>query len=132
MNRFLVLLAFLALSSFAPLAMSQDEFMVYSMYRPVDLGDSSEPPAKDYFLNLGTRNGLKNGHLVKVFRRAATYDLTSQKLFKDVQFPIARLRVIHAESHAAIARLESFLPLDKTPGISPRAIMVGDVVRQGE
>jgi hypothetical protein len=60
----------------------------------------------------------------------ATFDLLSEKLYREVTFPIGTLKVIHTESGVAIARLDKLMPSDKTPAFSPRAIMVGDLVRR--
>jgi hypothetical protein len=120
------------LTVLAPIADADEEFIVYSIYRALDLGNPGEVPQKDFFVNMGTRQGVRTGATLQVLRRTATYDLTSQKLYKDVQFPIAKLKVIHAEPNAAIARLDQMLPPEKTPAISPRAVMVGDLVRSGD
>jgi hypothetical protein len=109
---------------------SSPEFSVYQIYRGVDLGVPGEaPPQKDYYLNMGSAHGLKKGSLVVVFRRAASFDMLNQQYLKDVAFPIAQVKVIHVDSITSIARLEKMLPLDSTPAISPRAIMVGDLVK---
>ena len=113
-------------------ALADDEFIVYSVYKPLSLGDPGEVSVKDYFINMGTKDGIHNGSVVEVVRRTSTYDLTSQKLYKDVSFPIAKLKVIHAEPNAAIARLSEIFSPEKTPAILPRAVMVGDLVKNGE
>ena len=104
------------------------EFVVYSVYRGLDLGGSQEPPQKDFFVNLGSAQGAKAGSILRVSRKLATYDVLNEKLYKDVTFPIAELRVIHAEGNAAICRLEKMLPADKTPTLAYRTVMVGDSV----
>jgi hypothetical protein len=105
--------------------------IVYSVYRGVDLGIPNEPTPKDFFVNMGSADGLKPGTTLDVFRKIPTYDVTQEKVYRDVTFPIAKLKVIHVEEDAAIARLERMLPLDQTPSLSPRAVMVGDYVRVG-
>lgn len=112
-----------------PATASAEESMVYSIYKGLDFGNPGETPQKDFYVNIGTKQGIKPGSVLEVIRKIATYDLTSQKLYKDVVFPIAKIKVIHAEANAAIARLESMLPADQTPVIVPRAVMVGDTVR---
>jgi hypothetical protein len=104
------------------------EFVVYSVYKAIDLGNPGETPQKDYYVNMGTANGLHNGATLEVIRKVATYDLLSEKLYKDVSFPIARLKVIHVEQNAAVARLEQVLPAESTPAVANRAVMVGDAV----
>jgi hypothetical protein len=111
-----------------PFARAED-FIVYSIYRGVDLGNPGEPNLKDYYVNMGSNNGLKKGSSLEVVRKFSTYDLTNQKLYKDVSFPIAKLKIIHVEGSAAIARLDEMMSPDKTPVISPKAVMVGDFVR---
>lgn len=105
------------------------DFVIYSIYQAVDLGDPKTPAQKDFYVNMGLAHGLREGMTVEVSRRVPTYDVLAEKLYQDVTFPIARMRIIHVESTAAVARLERMLPLDKTPAISPRAVMVGDLVK---
>ena len=112
-----------------PLKSNAGDFIVYSIYKGLDMGSSAEAPQKDFYVNMGSSHGVRDGQVLEVMRRAATYDLTNQKLYKDVMFPIAKLKVIHVESNAAIARLDAMLPAEKTPAITPRAVMVGDVIK---
>lgn len=113
-----------------PTDAATDDFIVYGVYRPIDLGVAGEEPQKDYYVNMGSSQGLAKGATLEVYRRSATYDLGAQKLYQDVTFPIATLKIIHVEGNAAIARLDKMNPTDKTPAISPRAVMVGDIVRR--
>ena len=106
-----------------------DEHFIYSVMRGLDFGNPGEQPQRDYYVNLGTNQGVRAGDKLEVLRRVATYDVPSQKLYKDLTFPFATLKVIHAESNAAIARLEELSPPEKTPVLSPSAVMVGDLVR---
>jgi hypothetical protein len=106
-----------------------NEYMVYSVLKALDFGNPGETPQKDYYVNVGSEQGVATGNVLEVVRRAATYDLTTQKLYKDAAYPIARLKVIHTEPTLSIARLESMNSAEKTPVISPRSVMVGDLVR---
>jgi hypothetical protein len=105
------------------------DFVVYSVYKNIDLGNADEVPQRDFYVNMGAVQGVRKGMSLDVYRKTSTYDLMTEKLYKDLVFPIARLRVIHVESTAAVARLDSLLPADQTPAYSPRAVMVGDLVR---
>jgi hypothetical protein len=108
------------------------EYVVYSTFRAIDMGGSAEPPPKDYYVNMGKAQGVREGTILEVFRRTPTYDLLTEKLYKDVTFPIARLRVIHAENAAAIARLDKPLPAANTPSAAPVTPMMGDLVQIAE
>lgn len=119
-----VLLAMLTLSS-----VQAADPMVYGVYRPLEMGEPGEVVRKDYFVNIGTKQGVGNGSKLEVFRRQPTHDLVNNQYHSDTVFPIATLRVIHADANTAIARLESMKPLDKTPAISPLTVMAGDLVQ---
>jgi hypothetical protein len=107
-----------------------DNYVVYSVYQKLNLGNADEVPQKDYYVNMGSNVGLKEGSVLEVMRKVSSYDLLSEQLYRDLTFPIAQIKVIHVEPTEAIARLEKFLPAEKTPAITPRAIMVGDSVRE--
>jgi hypothetical protein len=108
------------------------DFVVYSVYKGLDMGNPDEKPQKDYYVNMGSAQGLHAGSKLEVMRRVATYDLLSEKLYKDVTFPIAQMKVIHVENNAAICRLDKVLPPEKMPAVANPSVMVGDVVRQPE
>ena len=114
----------------AGLAMDElNEFVVYGTFKGLDMGDPKNPPTRDYYVNMGTTHGVSKGTTLEVMRKMPTFDLLRKKLLSDVTFPIARIKIIHAESGAAIGRLEKMLPAEETPTILPVAVMVGDLVR---
>lgn len=118
--------------------------IVYSIERQLDLGGGNfntasatngsattthdEINPKDYYVGIGSAQGVNNGSVLTVLRRKPVYDSMTEKLYRDVEFPIATLKVIHVEKNIAIARLEALLPTAKTPVIQPRAVMLGDRV----
>lgn len=106
------------------------DFVVYGVTQSLPMGNEGEVKTRDFFVNIGSKHGVKSGSKLVVYRQNPSYDLVQKKLHKDVTFPIAHLKVIHVESNAAIARLEKMLPLDETPTITPRAVLVGDIVRR--
>ncbi|MBC7386687.1 MAG: hypothetical protein H7301_11075 [Cryobacterium sp.] len=123
----------LALTAFSGLvprsALSSETAIVYSVFKGIDLGNPNESVEKDFFVNLGTDQGIRVGTLLEVARKSPSYDLTTEKLYKDLVFPFAQIRVIHTEKDASIARMEKIYPTDKTPVLIPRTVIVGDMVR---
>ena len=105
------------------------DFVVYSVYRGINFGNPGENPEKDFYINVGRVNGARVGEVLEVWRKTPTYDLTTEKLFTDVTFPIARIKLIHVDEKASIARLEKMMPEAQTPAIVPNAVMIGDIVR---
>lgn len=106
-----------------------DDHIVYSVQRSLNMGNPGEVTTKDFYINMGKVNGVVEGAVLDVYRRASTYDLLSEKLYRDVTFPFAKLKVIHVEKDVAIARFEKILPEAAAPVVTPRAVMVGDIVK---
>lgn len=112
-----------------PAALSEENAIVYSVFKGIDLGNPNEMIQRDYFVNLGTNQGIRVGTVLEVARKSPSYDLTTEKLYKDLIFPFAQIKVIHAEKDASIARLEKLYPLERTPALTPRSVIVGDFVK---
>ncbi|MGE0614746.1 MAG: FlgT C-terminal domain-containing protein [Bacteriovoracia bacterium] len=105
------------------------DFFVYSVYTGLNMGNPDEATRRDYYINMGTNQGLRPGSVLEVFRKTSTYDLVNKKLYKDMTLPFAKIKVIHVEEDAAVARLEEILPNDKSAVVAPRAVIVGDFVK---
>lgn|GEM_PF-1543441 len=120
----------LILALLLPLPSFGDDAFVYNIIRGIDLGNEGETPHRDFYVNLGAAQGVREGDALEVLRRVPSYDATNQKLYRDITFPIARLRVIHSEPNAAIARLDKMLDGAKVPVIEPSSVMIGDLVRR--
>ena len=108
---------------------SPRDFSVYNVASSIPMGTPGEVRLKDYYVNMGSNQGLKKGDFLEALRRLPSYDLMDQEFSRDLIFPIAVLKVIHVQSNAAICRLEKMLPLQSTPSISPLSVMVGDYIR---
>ena len=102
-------------------------FIVYQIYQSVDLGIPHERPQKDFYINMGLHHGLRQHSTVEISRKISTFNQNS--FYQDLIFPIAIMKVIYVEQAAAIVRLVNLLPFDQTPAMSPRMVMLGDLVR---
>ena len=105
------------------------EFNVYNVASTLPMGEPGEVKVQDYYVNMGSRHGLKKGDRLEALRRVPSYDMIDQEFSRDLLFPIAVLRILHIQSNAAICRLEKMLPARDRPTISPSSVMVGDYVR---
>lgn len=102
---------------------------VFSVFKSLDMGTPGEASQKDFYIGLGSNQGVHEGSLIEVTRKLPVYDLVSEKLYKDMVYKVARLKVIHSESSASVARLEKIYPLDQVPALFNHAVMVGDQVK---
>ena len=87
---------------------------------------------RDVYVNMGTNQGIKNGSMLDVFRVTTSVDELNQKTGRNISFKIGRLKVIHAETDLAVARVTEMLSPDTTPIGSYTNVMVGDEVEVGK
>ncbi len=115
-------------SALMPRALGE-EFSVYQVYRPINLGEVEQAPPKDIFINMGTENGVKRGNTLDVYRKISSFDNLTQKHMGDHLIPVGRVKVIHVDERSSIARLDKFVSINEEPAMLPQAIMIGDVVK---
>ncbi len=113
---------------FSSAALAND-YTVYQVYRPIDLGEGAGLPPKDIFVNIGADQGVHKGSMLDVYRRIASFDNLTQKHMGDHMIPVGKVRVIHVDGKTAIARADRFVSVEQEPALLPQAVMIGDIVR---
>lgn len=103
------------------------EATVFDVRRPIAM-ENNEVPPKDYYINAGSKDGLKKGMTVTVSRRLNLYDQYQNKSTSDLVVPIGVLKIIHLQDDVAVARLEEIKSREALPTVEFDAIMVGDKV----
>ena len=106
-----------------------DEFVIYAVAQEVPMQNNTPPPAKNYFVNLGTNQGIKPGTILNVERMISEIDpFKAHKRFNH-QVKIGELKVIHSEDESSIATAINYDVTAK--GLSPEytALMIGDRVQ---
>ena len=103
------------------------EVTVFDVRRPLAM-DNSEQPPKDYYINAGSKDGLKSGMVLSVNRRSTLYDQYQNKSPGDLIVLVGVIRLIHVQEDISVARLEKIESRDKLPTIDFDAIMMGDKV----
>lgn len=116
----------------APTMSYSVDFVVYGIYRDIDMGNPGEVPQKNYLMNMGSSSGLHEGSEVDVIRRVSTFNSLTQKIYQEMKFKIATLKVLHVEPNLAVATLKSLTPLKKIPIVDVKGVMIGDSVQLSE
>jgi len=131
MKTFLITFGILMGVALTPLrsVFAEDHF-VYNIFKPLMMGYPGEKDYRDFYLTLGSANGIKSGTKLEVYRKLSTYDQVNRSVLQDVMIPIAEIRVIHVEDRVSIARLEKMKVLDEIPAVQPFSVMIGDLVRR--
>lgn len=102
--------------------------IVFGIRNEFPMSDTDQT-SKDYYVGLGTSQGLRVGTTLDVYRSQATADELNQKHLENISFKFARLKVIHAEGNMAVARLiEIQSPSKGAPIALIPSVMVGDRV----
>lgn len=104
------------------------DFAVVSVVRNFPM-KSDDEIAKDYYINAGTNNGLKDGAYIEALRRMAVHDNVQSRVLGDTAVPIARLKIIHIDKTASIARMVKFYERKSTPLAGYDDVVVGDLVK---
>lgn len=103
------------------------DFNITSVIREVPL-KQSDIMYKDFYINAGTNNGLKQGAFIDAKRRMVVFDNVNSKMMGDTVVKIARLKVIHVDKNVSIARIVEFYPKESTPIAGYDSVMIGDLI----
>jgi hypothetical protein len=117
----------LIVAALLPTLALADSYQVFSIKSDFPMTDG-QPLYRDVYVNLGTNQGVKTGSQLDVSRVMTTTDEINQKTGRNISFKIAKLKVIHAESDVAVARVIHFNSPDTTPIGTYANVMVGDQV----
>src|SRR5947209_6295061 len=115
---------FALLYGFGVAAALASDYKVFGIRTDYPMADG-QPLFRDVYVNMGTNQGIKDGSTLDAFRVVTTVDELNQKTGRNISFKIAKLKVIHAETDLAVARVTQFLPPESTPIGSFTNVMVG-------
>lgn len=119
----IIILSFiLTLPSFAR------EHLIYSIDEEIPMGYENEKPKRNYYVNIGSNQGVKAGTTLDVFRiisKSNPYDNLKRINYK---VKIGELEVLHSDDHAAIGSLKQIKVGIKDPLFEISSFMIGDYV----
>lgn len=118
---------FLGLVTPEPMSHAAPEHIVFGMKTEIAMS-ATDKPRKDYYLNIGTNQGVKKGTLLDVFRTVTTTDDINSRSAQNIIFRVAKLKVIHAEEEISVGRIADILPPHEVPIGAFPTVVVGDRV----
>lgn len=90
----------------------------------------TEPqPPKDFYVNMGSRDGVKVGDRLKVTRLLSLSDGFSDGAVLLVPVVLGTLQIVTVGETAAIGREDAPSPVNTLPGLQYTGFMVGDEVQ---
>jgi len=111
-----------------PLNLWAKDYVIYSVAHDLPLSNEDKPKAKNYYINMGSVQGLKKGALLDVYRHVMKTDPYETKKKFSYRIKIGELKVIHSETEAAVAILNKLIEDEDTPIAEVEALIIGDAV----
>ena len=127
LNKFIYPL-FLLLISISSSAYSKD-YIIYSIDQEVPSGKKDEVIKKNFYLNIGSIQGISNGDLVNVYRRISKSNPYENNKQHQYSLKVGQLRIIHTQEYASIGILEKLYSNNlKSTIVHNSSIMIRDQI----
>jgi hypothetical protein len=104
------------------------EYIVYSIVQNISMGHPGEEIKKNYYINMGQKQGVQRGAQLNVFRTLSRLDPYQTKKRYSYQVKIGEIEVLHSQDNSSIGRLVSMNLDGKEPLIEIEGVMIGDQV----
>ena len=101
--------------------------IVFSIAQEVTLSDSDRP-LKNFYVNIGRNQGIREGVVLDVFRVLSRLDPHKAERHYNFRAKVGELKIIHAESDSAIASLHPHQRQREELYFEVDGIMIGDYV----
>lgn len=102
-------------------------YVIFSMSQDLAMGLDNEVIRKNYYINMGSSQGLKKDSLVDVFRIISVQNPYDNKTRVNYKVKIGKLKVIHTSEDAAIGMVTEY-EKENTPIFELPQFMIGDHV----
>lgn len=102
-------------------------YVIFSMAQDLPMGVENEVVRKNYYVNMGSGQGVKKDSVLDVFRIISVQNPYDNKKRVNYKVKIGELKVIHASEEAAIATVKEYMQED-TPVFELSQFMIGDHV----
>ncbi len=104
------------------------EYIIFSIVQDIPMGQEGEVVKKNYYVNIGGQQGVKEGSVLDVYRTISRVDPYSSKQRYNYKIKIGKLKVLHSEDTAAIGVLKEIKSGEDAPLYEIDNFMIGDLV----
>lgn len=123
----LPVLFMIALTFTASMAIAKD-YVIYSIAQDIPMGNKDEVIKKNFYVDMGKSQGVKQGSVLDVYRVVSVLDVYESKKRFNHRIKIGEMKVIHAEDSSAIGVLNKLEEGEETPVFEVGKMMIGDIV----
>ncbi len=103
-------------------------YVIFSLTQDLPMGHEGEVVRKNYYVNMGSGQGVKKDSVLDVFRIISIQNPYDNKKRVNYKVKIGELKVVHSSDEAAIAMVNNYEKEDNTPIFELNQFMVGDHV----
>lgn len=104
------------------------DFIIYSIGHELPMGNETDRKIKNFYINIGGAQGVKEGTVLDVFRFQSELNPYESNKRYNYKIKIGQLKVIHSDSEAAIGRIEKMREDEDLPLLEFKGLMIGDHV----
>lgn len=123
----LLIILFVSLLSPISITYSRD-YVIYSVVQEIPMGEPGEIIKKNFYVNIGGKQGVEKGTVLDVYRVISRLDPYETKKRYNYKVRVGTLKVLHAESESAIAHAIDFKNTSEDPLFEIENFMIGDIV----
>jgi len=111
------------------LLVADDQGAIIQVNRRIRMSSTETMPPKDYFVDLGRRDGIHEGAIFQVFRRVDVVNGGTGEPAGPVQVLVGELKVTSMGENTSVARVEFQRAPNEIPTTDSVNFLVGDTVR---
>jgi hypothetical protein len=104
------------------------EYMIYSIVHELDMGHEDSSPKKNFYVNMGDQQGVREGTIIDVYRNISRADPYETKKRYDYKVKIGEIKITHSEEQSAIGIMSMIRNGAQDPLFEIDGIMIGDKV----
>ena len=123
----LPVLLIISLTFTTSMAIAKD-YVIYSISQDIPMGNKDEVIRKNFYVDMGTNQGVKLGSVLDVYRVVSVLDPYQSKKRFNHRIKIGEVKVLHAEETSAIGSLKKLEESEETPVFEVGKMMIGDIV----
>jgi hypothetical protein len=120
-------LTLLACLIFSPSIMARS-YVIFSLSQDLSMGRDDELIRKNYYVNIGSGQGVKKDSVLDVFRIISVQNPYDNKKRVNYKVKIGELKVIHTADESSIAMVNEYEKEETTPIFELPQFMIGDHV----
>jgi hypothetical protein len=103
-------------------------YVIFSMAQDLPMGHDGEVIRKNYYVNMGSSQGVKKDSVLDVFRIVSIQNPYDNKKRVNYKVKIGELKVVHSSEDASIAMVGEYEKEESTPIFELPQFMIGDHV----